>query len=126
MRCAGTAQGGCRCWSDTAHRRSSSASLQVEAGICTRCTVAWQPDQGLMLAAPGSKGGVVLYERDVWQPVATLAPDTEIHTLCFSPDGEDHHAAESCALAGVADVLLGDVGRASGTQQCAAPQRGHG
>ena len=60
--------------------------MQAEPDICTRCTVAWQPGQGELLAAPGPKG-FVLYERDSWHPAATLAEEGEIHTLCFSPDG---------------------------------------
>ena len=59
---------------------------QVESGLSTRCTVAWQPEQGQLLAAPG-RTGVVLYERLSWTAVATLAEGTEIQTVCFSPDG---------------------------------------
>ena len=48
--------------------------------------MAWQPEQGQLLAAPGPKG-IVLYERDSWHPTATLAQEAEIQTLCFSADG---------------------------------------
>ena len=62
------------------------ACPQVEPGLSTRCMVAWQPDQGQLLAAPG-RTGVTLYERLSWHACGTLGEGCEIQTLCFSPDG---------------------------------------
>ena len=97
--------------------------------------VAWQPEQGALLAAPGPKG-VVLYERDSWHPTATLAPEAEMQTLCFSPNGASNCFAWVAAwctqprCAAAQGILASDATRLqeelrSAASPSAACQRAH-
>ncbi|KIY99401.1 chromosome transmission fidelity protein 4 [Monoraphidium neglectum] len=62
---------------------------KVDTASTRRSTVAWSPDGGALLAAPGRDGDVALLERLSWKAVQYLggAHTGDVNTLAFSPNG---------------------------------------
>ena len=68
--------------------------------------MAWQPEQGQLLAAPGLVG-IVLYERLSWHACGTLGEGgCEIQTLCFSPDGESQSTRSTVKCAWIVGLRM--------------------
>ena len=68
------------------------AAPRVDPGSHRRAGLAWHPDGGALLAAPGEDGAVVLYERLSWAPESRPLtgghpPGTAVCGLAFSPNG---------------------------------------
>ncbi|KAJ9534009.1 hypothetical protein QJQ45_027110, partial [Haematococcus lacustris] len=61
---------------------------KVEPTSSRRCSVAWHPDGGSLLAAPGTDNDVVLFERLSWSPSAYLAGGhtKAVTAFAFSPN----------------------------------------
>ncbi|KAL6760556.1 hypothetical protein V8C86DRAFT_2550734 [Haematococcus lacustris] len=74
---------------------------KVEPTSSRRCSVAWHPDGGSLLAAPGTDNDVVLFERLSWSPSAYLAGGhtKAVTAFAFSPNGlYAASAGEDCVV----------------------------
>lgn len=66
-----------------------SRAPQVATDSTRRSAVAWSPDGGALLAAPGRDNDAVLLERLSWKAAQYLSGvhTAEVNTLAFSPNG---------------------------------------
>ena len=71
------------------HIRLQQSCNQVDPGLYGRSGIAWHPDGGSLLAAPGLQNEVNLYERLSWSPAYSLqGPHTQpVNATAFAPNG---------------------------------------
>ncbi|KAJ9533673.1 hypothetical protein QJQ45_026735, partial [Haematococcus lacustris] len=91
-------------WNAESGKLECRKRLLAKAGEPTssrRCSVAWHPDGGSLLAAPGTDNDVVLFERLSWSPSAYLAGGhtKAVTAFAFSPNGlYAASAGEDCVV----------------------------